>query len=158
VQISANDTSFTPLPTNEWMDFTISKQEEQENYADKSRKVLNVEFSINAPGLDRRKVWKNYGPYWPRVNSDKTTMLFDLVKSVDPTEAVKGQDYETSRLVGKQGRLMVVDYESKTKKNPDGTPMIKQKVSMIAPRLESAKPVVAAPKVEVAHAGTKVRF
>jgi hypothetical protein len=156
MQISASDTSYAPLPTNEWLDFTISKQEEQPNYADPTRKVLNVEFSINAPGLDRRKVWKNYGPYWPKADSDKTTLLFELVKAVDTAEAVRGKDYDTDRLLGKQGRLMVVDYESKTKKNEDGTPMIKQKISMVAARAETR--VFAAPKAEAAYAGKKVSF
>jgi hypothetical protein len=157
MQVSANDATYSPLPTNEWLNFTITKQEEQENYADKSRKVLNVEFSLNDPGLDRRKVWKNYGPYWPKAGSDKTTMLFDLVKAVDTSEAVKGQDYDTARLVGKQGRLMVVDYESKTKKNEDGTPMLKQKVSAIAQR-SGVKVAPVVPETQAAHAGQKVRF
>lgn len=175
MQVTPSDVKYSPLPTNEWLNFEITDEKEQPNYFDKKKMVLNVEFSIAHPGLDRRKVWRNFGPYWPKSSSEKTTQFFELVKAVDPANAIKGQDYDSNNLRGKKGRLMMVDYEAKEKEpemveveikgvlteitNPRaGQPIIKQKVDRITSLGTPAGPApVAVPEVDEAPV-KKVKF
>lgn len=144
VETTARPT-YTPLPTDDFLPFTITDEKEQDSFFDKAKQVLNVEFSITAPGLDNRKVWRNFGPFWPRPTSTKVTQLYELVQAVDPANAkiAEGYVYNTANLKGKTGRLLMTDYLSKTQKEPDflsdgktpnpkaGQPLTMQKIKTI---------------------------
>lgn len=162
---------YTPLPTDDFLTFVITDQKEQDSFFDASKKVLNVEFSITTTGLDNRKVWRNYGPFWPRPSSTKLTQLFELVQAVDPANAKIEADYvyDTKNLVGKTGRLLMTDYLSKTKKeepfmedgktpNPKaGQPLTMQKIKTVVGPKEGApqttKATQATPEKDAVVAG-----
>jgi len=160
------------MPIDEWLPFEIVKlPEEKVSPFDLNpdvalrKKVVTVQFNITDPRFANRLAWKDFLPFWPKAGSEKTTQLFDLVAAVDAANAVKGQAYDTDQLVGKKGRLMMANYESK-KRNADGTAIIKQKVDRILP-LASAPATTAAPAVaatttaavveEAVSGGTKKR-
>jgi len=143
------------MPIDEFLAFEIVRlPEEKVSMFDQNpdptlrKKVLTVEFIINDSRFPNRKAWKDFLPFWPKAGSEKTTQLFDLVAAVDPDNAVKGQPYDTDNLVGKKGRLMMANYESK-KRDENNKPIIKQKVDRILPlTTAAAAPVAAAAAVE----------
>lgn len=138
---------YTPLPTDDFLTFKIPfvriggedngkpGVKEQKNFFDETKMDANVEFDITTPGYETRKLWSNFGMYWPTETSTKTTKLYDLAKALDPEGAVKGKEYDLDRLMGREGRLMVEDYVTKK-----GNPSQKIKV-ILGPEKAKAAPV-----------------
>lgn len=113
---------YTPLPVGERLPFIIPLVRQggedagqpgikpQANFFDKTKTDANVEFDILLPAYNKRKLWANYGMYWPKEDAKKTTKLFELAKALDPENVRKGEEYDLDRLLGREGELIVVDY------------------------------------------------
>jgi hypothetical protein len=129
VKAQPTEIQYTPLPTDDFLTFKIPfvriggedngkpGVKEQKNFFDETKMDANVEFDITTPGYETRKMWSNFGMYWPTEGSAKTTKLYDLAKAIDPEGAIKGKEYDLDRLMGREGRMLVEDYVTK-KGNP----------------------------------------
>lgn len=152
--------TYTPLPTDDFLTFRIPfKREggedngkpgvkEQPNFFDNTKMDANVEFDITTPGYEKRKLWQNFGMYWPTETSTKTTKLYDLAFALDPEGAVKGKEYDLDRLMGREGKLLVEDFLTKA-----GKPS--QKIKVIRGLGKAASAAAAAPVEAEAEAKPK---
>lgn len=168
MQVTTRTIHYDPLPTNAWLPFEITAETPKPSLYDKRQipdaekdQVVSIEFSITQPGLERRKVWKNFGPYWPKEG--KTTDFYELVQAVDGANCPpKGENgnYDTTQLVGKRGQLMMVDYQAKARDENwailSGQFVAKQKIDRIIAL--PGTPAGVAPTAEPVTPTKKVKF